>query len=1376
MNLAINSIEKMNRLIVLVLFNLFFLLSLIWPQSIGDFRTVDTGSPFDWSNTSTWEVYNGSDWDPATAYPGQNIGTPDVTIRSDGSADVTLDVTPAYAIDSLEIQTGASLTMDTGNNLTVIGSVLLGGTLDPGSQTIYFDVAATFTINGTFNGTNSTLNFAGSGTYTIESDIETVNLGNINYVPATAGTNVLNFQPFTTGTPTFNINGIFTRGQRTNSVTKDADAEISYVNGTLKYTNIENITVGAEWPSTTDTGTPPQLVDMSATGSTTVTNLNKSVNADSFIIKSREFDINVAGALSINDLLEIQGGTLDRNGTLIYTNGSILKYNAASEYAIADEWYNPNNVVVTGAGANLITNYSFTTMTVGPGGTVNENGDITINATLRHNAPLRVYGDVVGGSGNFGVADNGTLVLYGSNDADVDLSNTFRVRNLTVNKTASGRATLISGATLQLDANSVSSLFYIQSGTFEFEVTSTALQLLNGGTHNLQINSGATLETGGKDITGLTISASNGTIVFDGNTIETLPTNVTLGTVQINNSAGVDASTGTLTINTQLNLLSGELNTTSDNRVLLDIDATAAGTSYVVGPLQKQFNDTYDTFAFPVGTDALRSATFEYTESTVWNGISIIEIEHSTDGFLVTKTLPAGISSVDQNSHYIVREAGSPPTDVYYTFTGTFEDGNFTPETRNRILIEESSAYSDTASTNAVNSETNTVSSGTFNALPLGSQFIVFGGTIPTNEIAWDGGGSDNSWFTPLNWDTDEVPGDTSYVTIDGSVNVLISGTNAECASLTLGDGTSTTQLTIGTDGYLDVYETSGTPLVVENNATLELNTSTDPAINFNPGGTATYIPARTNFMSGSEVQYGAGNIEQDNYSNLVIDGTSATDGDGLITVGGDLTVSAAFSVNDPITLNGLNSTYNHTGGDVDYTSDLTVNGLQFNLTGGEIDGTVIINVPNITVNGGSFNITSTNSSVTFGGSSSQTISNAVTFYDLTINKTANNLTLNGATNVAGTLILTNGLINSNNGLLTIASGTSGNDNSYVYGPLVIEDAIGSQTFPIGKSLYRPVITDLTSDGTVNVQFEAEDFAPNYSFSAPLVDISKDRYYLGQIISGSITGGSVTLSYGEGDGVVEFDESGDVVVARSTDNSTNPYSNLGGQSSGTAPSGSVTSTTSVGTSLGYFTLGTLTGDNPLPVELAAFEAMADYTKIELTWTTASESNNLGFNIYKNTAAEDSWNKVNSSLIKGQGTVSYASDYSFVDSKIIAGETYRYKLESVSVNGLVIEEKIVEVTVPIPDQYALLNNYPNPFNPTTNIKFHLPEAQQIRLAVYDLNGSLVRTLTNDKLYPSGEHIVSWDATDNAGNRVATGIYLYRFQAGKFTKTGKMILVK
>ncbi|MEJ2053792.1 MAG: T9SS type A sorting domain-containing protein, partial [Calditrichaceae bacterium] len=358
--------------------------------------------------------------------------------------------------------------------------------------------------------------------------------------------------------------------------------------------------------------------------------------------------------------------------------------------------------------------------------------------------------------------------------------------------------------------------------------------------------------------------------------------------------------------------------------------------------------------------------------------------------------------------------------------------------------------------------------------------------------------------------------------------------------------------------------------------------------------------------------------------------------------------------------------------------------------------------------------------------------------------------------------------------LLTLANGATGEANSYIYVPVAILNATGNETFPIGKSSYRPVTTNSITGSSPTIQFEVYDTTPTYSFDAPIVNISSVRYWLGAINSGSISGGQVTLTYGSDDGVIEFNEQGDVIVARAS-GSSGPYASLGGQASGSAPNGTVTSTGVLGTSLGYFTLGSSTGDNPLPVELLSFEANANFSNVSLTWGTASEFNNLGFNIYRAKVNED-WEKINTDLIAGQGTVSSASDYSYVDSKVVAGETYRYKLESVSINGLSVEEKTVDVTVPVPNQYALFNNYPNPFNPTTNIKFQLPEAQQVKLYIYDMNGSLVNTLANNQVYPSGEHILTWNATDKSGNRVATGIYLYRFQAGKFVRTGKMILVK
>jgi hypothetical protein len=94
---------------------------------------------------------------------------------------------------------------------------------------------------------------------------------------------------------------------------------------------------------------------------------------------------------------------------------------------------------------------------------------------------------------------------------------------------------------------------------------------------------------------------------------------------------------------------------------------------------------------------------------------------------------------------------------------------------------------------------------------------------------------------------------------------------------------------------------------------------------------------------------------------------------------------------------------------------------------------------------------------------------------------------------------------------------------------------------------------------------------------------------------------------------------------------------------------------------------------------------------------------------------------------------------------------------------------------LPPAYLLAQNYPNPFNPETRIAFGLPEDGQVRLTVYNMMGQMVRTLVNGP-QPAGNHAVRWDGRDDAGRRVASGIYLYRLQANGFESVRRMMLVK
>jgi len=93
----------------------------------------------------------------------------------------------------------------------------------------------------------------------------------------------------------------------------------------------------------------------------------------------------------------------------------------------------------------------------------------------------------------------------------------------------------------------------------------------------------------------------------------------------------------------------------------------------------------------------------------------------------------------------------------------------------------------------------------------------------------------------------------------------------------------------------------------------------------------------------------------------------------------------------------------------------------------------------------------------------------------------------------------------------------------------------------------------------------------------------------------------------------------------------------------------------------------------------------------------------------------------------------------------------------------------------PHHFALLQNYPNPFNPSTTISFQLQESNHIKLTIYNILGEEIRTLAVGQ-YQAGNHTIRWDGTDNYGNPVASGVYLYQLHAGDFLQVRKMVLAR
>ena len=94
---------------------------------------------------------------------------------------------------------------------------------------------------------------------------------------------------------------------------------------------------------------------------------------------------------------------------------------------------------------------------------------------------------------------------------------------------------------------------------------------------------------------------------------------------------------------------------------------------------------------------------------------------------------------------------------------------------------------------------------------------------------------------------------------------------------------------------------------------------------------------------------------------------------------------------------------------------------------------------------------------------------------------------------------------------------------------------------------------------------------------------------------------------------------------------------------------------------------------------------------------------------------------------------------------------------------------------LPNDYALHQNYPNPFNPSTNLSYDLPRDSGVKLTIFNMKGSAVKTLVSEQ-QSAGKKILQWDATNDLGQKVSAGLYIYTIKAESFSDTKKMILLK
>jgi len=196
----------------------------------------------------------------------------------------------------------------------------------------------------------------------------------------------------------------------------------------------------------------------------------------------------------------------------------------------------------------------------------------------------------------------------------------------------------------------------------------------------------------------------------------------------------------------------------------------------------------------------------------------------------------------------------------------------------------------------------------------------------------------------------------------------------------------------------------------------------------------------------------------------------------------------------------------------------------------------------------------------------------------------------------------------------------------------------------------------------------------------------------------------------------------------------------------------------------------------LPVELIAFDAVADGSeRVTLTWTTATETHNAGFHIERMALLDDagddepSWEAV--AWVEGTGTTTEAQAYQYHDTALpFEAHAVRYRLRQVDYDGTASYSPEVEIAPGLPEAFALLPAFPNPFHASTTVQYALREPSRVRLILYDTLGrEQVRLVDGEQR--AGRHRVTVDAS-----ALASGLYHLRLEAGTFMHTQPLVLIR
>jgi hypothetical protein len=672
-----------------------------------------------------------------------------------------------------------------------------------------------------------------------------------------------------------------------------------------------------------------------------------------------------------------------------------------------------------------------------------------------------------------------------------------------------------------------------------------------------------------------------------------------------------------------------------------------------------------------------------------------------------------------------------------------------------------------------VNMGTNEI---TFTNYPLNCDYTA-GDTVEFGIIPSYRSVATGNWDNAATWDIG-VPTPGAIVIISPGDIVTITA-NSKLTTLLADTGT----LVIGTAATPTYGHNFNT---VYGTGTIRLNSGTFPGGDF------------TDFFSssGGTIEYAGYSYTLSNrnsYNNLTLSGATYTKtfANTALTLNGSLTISsgtANATTNNPnmtIAGNGNNAgTFSKGNGILTLTGNWTNSGT-FNLNAGTMS------ISGNWTNNGTFNSNTGTVSFVGGSSSAQSINGSGTdsFYRLYVNMSGNQLNLSKDITVTNQLALTSRNIVTGTYAVTLgvnATYTGGSSSSYILGRLTrIYDSntsIKILTYPTGKGgHYLPVDLGIQLNATTQTPFTVEQFngsVPGYTLDAGLFGVSLVHYWdVAKGAGATVTNAQITIRWNASDDVEDI---ADLVVAHDREGATTWYSEGGTGLTGGPSGGSVTSSINF-TTMGDFILGSVSEDNPLPVEMddASIKLTATRAGIELYWETISEFENLFWRIKRKDSDGDC--KIIKEL-DARGNSAEGSKYRIYDKTVKVNERYQYIIADVSYNGVETEHGPFEIRFEMPYDFKLHQNYPNPFNPTTRINFDLSKDGHVTIMIYNVLGQKVKTLYNHEYFEAGYKTVTWNGRNDSGLEVSSGIYflrvIYRMSENNkvFTEIKKTMVLK